>query len=82
MKGWWHDDGEGLSYTLWSSQYEYNNYTADMNGYVDNLLNPKTHMRCWRAFVAVRNEYPCLGWYSTAEKAMQAVTDYLYQQQR
>jgi hypothetical protein len=76
-KGWWHDDGDGKSFTLWSSEEEYERYSAEAYGQVDYMLNMVSGRRGWHARAAISEDYPSIGWFKNAELAMQAVNKVL-----
>ena len=75
-KGYWKDDGDGRSYSLWSSKEEYNINRAHLLGQIDLREHPKAFRWLWRA-TAYKGNTVIETWLNDPEKAMLFVNEAL-----
>lgn len=67
--GYWKDDGDGQSFTLWDSKEDYDRDSADMMGQIDFRTHPQSFRKLWRA-IAYKGENMVVGWLNSQEKAI------------
>jgi len=76
--GYWKDDGDGQSYSLWSSKEAYENDRAELIGQVDFMEYPKAFKKLWKA-IAFKGNQVIESWLNDRDKAMLFVCEALAQ---
>ena len=70
IEGYWKDDGDGLSYSLWESKETYDNFCADTWGQVDLMMHPTTFTKKWRAIAYKLNDSLITDWFTDRDSAI------------
>lgn len=74
--GYWNNDGDGQSFSLWNSQEAYEDDRAELIGQIDYKEHPKAFKRLWRA-IAYNGSDVIESWLNDREKAMSFVNEAL-----